>query len=179
MVRPRVARRRVGRERSCKCRRNVHCRRQRLAKRQLHCSDQRRSNLMAQRYQRPTPCVQQIGIISADHSNGRKIVVSKPRIALIAVIAAFSCTLPAFAQSFDRTWGTGNVLPSYFDQSGALHMGIAPQRNGGGALPCSLFALCALPAAARRAQCASNLPGLSPKRQSNAQLRAEIQSPTK
>jgi hypothetical protein len=32
-----------------------------------------------------------------------------------------------FAQSFNRTEGTGNELPSYYDSNGGLHAGIAPQ----------------------------------------------------
>jgi hypothetical protein len=53
-------------------------------------------------------------------------MVTKSKIAVIAAIAAFSLASPAFAQSFDSSWGTGNELPSYYDQSGGLHAGIAP-----------------------------------------------------
>jgi len=41
-------------------------------------------------------------------------------LALTAVIAT-----PVFAQSFDPEAGTGNLLPSYFDEDGGLHGGIA------------------------------------------------------
>jgi hypothetical protein len=41
---------------------------------------------------------------------------------LLTVIAT-----PAFAQNFTGTWGTGNVLPSYYDANGHLVQGIAPQ----------------------------------------------------
>jgi hypothetical protein len=38
-------------------------------------------------------------------------------------LSAFSCASPAFAQSFDSDFGTGNELPSFYDQNGALHAG--------------------------------------------------------
>ena len=50
-------------------------------------------------------------------------------IVVIAAIAALSYAAPVFAQSFNRTEGTGNELPSYYDQNGGLHAGIAPQHN--------------------------------------------------
>jgi hypothetical protein len=59
----------------------------------------------------------------------RRILVTRSKIALIAAIAAFSCASPAFAQSFDGDWGTGNELQSYYDQSGALRAGIAPHNQ--------------------------------------------------
>lgn len=46
----------------------------------------------------------------------------------LAIVAAVLVTsiVPAFAQSFAGWYGTGNVLSSYFDQSGSLHEGVAP-----------------------------------------------------
>jgi hypothetical protein len=58
-------------------------------------------------------------------------VVTKSKIVVIAVIAASSYAAPAFAQSFNRTEGTGNDLPSYYDSNGGLHSGIAPQNTRG------------------------------------------------
>jgi hypothetical protein len=49
------------------------------------------------------------------------------RIVIAAVIAALTHAAPAFAQSFNRTEGTGNELPSYYDGNGGLHVGVAPQ----------------------------------------------------
>ncbi len=56
-------------------------------------------------------------------------MVTKSKTALIAAIAALSFASPALAQSFNRTDGTGNELPSYYDHSGGLHAGIAPQQT--------------------------------------------------
>jgi hypothetical protein len=58
-------------------------------------------------------------------------VVTKSKIVVIAVIAASSYAAPVFAQSFNRTEGTGNELPSYYDSNGGLHVGIAPQNTRG------------------------------------------------
>lgn len=44
-------------------------------------------------------------------------------------IAAFGLASPAFAQSFSRSYGTGNSLPDYYDHDGALHVGAAPQQG--------------------------------------------------
>lgn len=48
-----------------------------------------------------------------------------------AIVAAVLVTsiVPAFAQSFAGWYGTGNVLSSYFDQSGSLHQGVAPPKQ--------------------------------------------------
>ena len=56
-------------------------------------------------------------------------MVTKSKIVVIAVIAASSYAAPVFAQSFNRTEGTGNELPSYYDSNGGLHAGIAPQNT--------------------------------------------------
>jgi hypothetical protein len=55
----------------------------------------------------------------------RRIMVTKSKIAVIAAIAALSCASPAFAQSFDSDFGTGNELPTYYDSNGGLHAGNA------------------------------------------------------
>jgi hypothetical protein len=44
-------------------------------------------------------------------------------------IAVFGIASPAFAQSFSRSYGTGNSLPDYYDSDGALHVGVAPQQG--------------------------------------------------
>jgi hypothetical protein len=58
-------------------------------------------------------------------------VVTKSKIVVLAVIAASSYAAPVFAQSFNRTEGTGNELPSYYDSNGGLHAGITPQNTRG------------------------------------------------
>jgi hypothetical protein len=55
-------------------------------------------------------------------------VVTKSIIIVITTIAALSAA-PIFAQSFNRTEGTGNSLPSYYDTNGGLHVGIASQNT--------------------------------------------------
>jgi hypothetical protein len=59
-------------------------------------------------------------------------------IAAVAVATFFAS--PAFAQSFDPSIGTGNIVSSYYDHGGGLHVGagqqprnneqIAVRRNG-------------------------------------------------
>jgi hypothetical protein len=56
-------------------------------------------------------------------------VVAKSKIVVIAAIAALSYAAPVFAQSFNRTEGTGNELP--YDSNGGPHAGIAPQNTRG------------------------------------------------
>jgi hypothetical protein len=53
------------------------------------------------------------------------------KLKLIAVVAvlAFGVGTPAFAQAFSQSVGTGNVLPSCYDQSGALHV-LTPTAQG-------------------------------------------------
>ena len=46
-----------------------------------------------------------------------------------AAIAILGLATPAFAQSFNRSDGTGNELPSYYDRGGGLHAGIVPQQR--------------------------------------------------
>lgn len=50
-------------------------------------------------------------------------MVTESKIAVIATILGLLSASPAFAQSFDGDWGTGNELPSYHDQNAALHAG--------------------------------------------------------
>ena len=56
-------------------------------------------------------------------------MLTKSKLIAAATIAVFGLAAPAFAQSFNRAEGTGNELPSYYDSSGGLHAGIAPQQN--------------------------------------------------
>jgi hypothetical protein len=53
-------------------------------------------------------------------STGSKLIVA----AAIVTLGLAS----AFAQSFNRTDGTGNTLPSYYDSQGGLHAGTQPQQ---------------------------------------------------
>jgi hypothetical protein len=48
---------------------------------------------------------------------------------IAAVAVATFLASPAFAQSFDPSIGTGNVVSSYYDQSGGLHAGAAQSQN--------------------------------------------------
>ena len=59
-------------------------------------------------------------------------MVTKPKFVVIATIAALSYAKPVFAQSFNRTEGTGNELPSYYDSNGGLHVGMAPSMHAVG-----------------------------------------------
>jgi hypothetical protein len=66
----------------------------------------------------------------ADQENKwRRTMITKSKIAVVAAIAALSIASPALAQSFNGSNGTGNELPSYYDQNGGLHAGIAPQHD--------------------------------------------------
>jgi hypothetical protein len=61
-------------------------------------------------------------------SNRRKAMSTKSKFIVAATIAMLGLTSPALAQSFNRSDGTGNELPSYYDGAGGLHAGIAPQQ---------------------------------------------------
>ena len=52
-------------------------------------------------------------------------MLTKSKIAVIAAVLGMVSASPAFAQSFNRSDGTGNELPSYYDSQGGLHAGIA------------------------------------------------------
>ncbi len=54
----------------------------------------------------------------------KKLVMGSALAALMAV--------PAFAQSFNPGWGTGNTMPAYYDAQGQLHAGMYRQ-NGASA----------------------------------------------
>jgi hypothetical protein len=53
----------------------------------------------------------------------------KSKLVIGGVIAMLGLASPAFAQSFDSDFGTGNSTPSYFDSQGGLHIGMATQQN--------------------------------------------------
>jgi hypothetical protein len=59
----------------------------------------------------------------------RKAMSSRSKFVVAAAIAVLGLAAPAFAQSFNRTDGTGNELPSYYDAGGGLHAGTAPQQT--------------------------------------------------
>jgi hypothetical protein len=54
----------------------------------------------------------------------------KSKLIVTASIAMLSFASPSSAQSFNRSDGTGNELPSYYDKDGGLHAGIAPSQQG-------------------------------------------------
>jgi hypothetical protein len=56
-------------------------------------------------------------------------MVAKSKIAVIAAVLGLLSASPAFAQSFNRSDGTGNELPSYYDSQGGLHAGIVSPQN--------------------------------------------------
>lgn len=64
-------------------------------------------------------------------------MINKPALSLFIAVAALGIASPVLAQSFDKTDGTGNELPAYYDAYGGLHFGtarrndrIAGHRNG-------------------------------------------------
>jgi hypothetical protein len=61
---------------------------------------------------------------------------TRSKFVVATAIAILGLATPAFAQSFNRSDGTGNrsdgtgnELPSYYDRSGGLHAGIVPQQR--------------------------------------------------
>jgi hypothetical protein len=54
---------------------------------------------------------------------------TKSKIVAAATIAMLGLASPAFAQVFSIDAGTGNILPSYYSGSGALHFGAGPRQN--------------------------------------------------
>jgi hypothetical protein len=56
-------------------------------------------------------------------------MLTRSKFIAAAAIVILGLASPAFAQSFNRSDGTGNELPSYYDGSGGLHAGIAPQQK--------------------------------------------------
>jgi hypothetical protein len=54
---------------------------------------------------------------------------TRSKFIVAAAIVILGLASPAFAQSFNRSDGTGNELPSYYDSSGGLHAGTAPQQK--------------------------------------------------
>ncbi len=61
-------------------------------------------------------------------------MVTKSKIVVFAAVLGMVSASPALAQSFNRTEGTGNSLPMYYDSQGGEHCGrlaactgIAPQ----------------------------------------------------
>ena len=56
-------------------------------------------------------------------------MVTKSKITVIAAVLALISASPALAQSFNRSDGTGNELPSYYDSQGGLHAGNAHMQS--------------------------------------------------
>jgi hypothetical protein len=82
----------------------------------------------------------------------RKLFACNKYLPVALALGAFAALgpAPAFAQSFNRTEGTGNVLPSYYDSNGGIHAGIAPQQNQIAAHRSGLSAFARVPRAAQR-----------------------------
>jgi hypothetical protein len=62
-------------------------------------------------------------------------MLTKSKIAVIAAVLGMVSASPAFAQSYNRTEGSGNSLPMHYDSQGGQHCdrlaactGIAPQQ---------------------------------------------------
>jgi hypothetical protein len=53
----------------------------------------------------------------------------KSKLIVTASIAMLSFASPSSAQSFNRSDGTGNELPSYYDKDGGLHAGLAQSQQ--------------------------------------------------
>jgi hypothetical protein len=73
---------------------------------------------------------------------------SKLIIAAAAAVAVLGIASPAAAQGFDADWGTGNVMATYYDHDGTLHMGTAPQQKEVAAPRNGLNAFARIPGAA-------------------------------
>ena len=66
---------------------------------------------------------------------------TRSKFIVAAAIAMLGFASPAFAQSFNRSDGTGNELSSYYDSQGGLHAGIAAvQQNQTAARGLNAFA---------------------------------------
>ena len=76
-------------------------------------------------------------------------MATRSKLVVAAAIATFGLSSPAFAQAFDDSWGTGNVLPSYYDSNGGLHEGTATQQNKIAVHRSGLSAFARVPHAAR------------------------------
>jgi hypothetical protein len=91
-------------------------------------------------------------------SNVTTIAMStRSKFIVAAAIVALGLASPASAQSFNRTEGTGNSLPSYYDSQGGLHCGllaactgIPPQQIQIAAHRSGLNALASVPRGLRR-----------------------------
>jgi hypothetical protein len=66
---------------------------------------------------------------------GRKIMLTKSKIAVIVAVSGMVSASPTFAQSFNSPEGSGNSLPMHYDSRGGKHCdrlaactGIAPQQ---------------------------------------------------
>jgi hypothetical protein len=56
-------------------------------------------------------------------------MLTKSKMAVIAVVFGLVSASPAFAQAFDSDYGTGNEQPTYYDSHGGLHLGSAPTQS--------------------------------------------------
>lgn len=54
-------------------------------------------------------------------------MLTKSTLIAAVAIATISIASPAFAQAFSSSYGTGNSMPTYYDNNGTLHLGAAPQ----------------------------------------------------
>jgi hypothetical protein len=58
---------------------------------------------------------------------GESIMLNKSKL-IAAVAVAMLVASPALAQSFAKSYGTGNNLPSYYDTDGGLHIGAVTEQ---------------------------------------------------
>jgi hypothetical protein len=77
---------------------------------------------------------------------------SRSKFIVAAAIAMIGLASPAFAQSYNRTEGSGNSLPMYYDSQGGQHCGrlsactgIAPQQIQMAAHRSALYASASVP----------------------------------
>jgi hypothetical protein len=47
----------------------------------------------------------------------------RSKLVIATTVAMLGLASPAFAQSFDPDWGTGNSVSTFYDGQGALHVG--------------------------------------------------------
>ena len=84
-------------------------------------------------------------------SNVTTIAMStRSKFIVAAAIAVLGLASPASAQSYNRTEGSGNSLPMYYDSQGGFHYGIAPQQIQIAAHRSGLNAFASVPRGLRR-----------------------------
>lgn len=87
----------------------------------------------------------------------RIVIPTRAKFIMAAATALLGLASPASAQSYNRTEGSGNSLPMYYDSQGGQHCGrlaactgIAPQQIQIGAPRSGLLASASVPRGSRR-----------------------------